>query len=234
MSVKTYSLKNDGNMKLSTNFAVKEFGCKDGSDTILIDSDLVYILQKIREHFGKSCLINSAYRTTTYNAKVGGAKASYHTKGQAADIVIKGVKPEEVAIYAESIGILGIGLYSNFTHVDTRTKKYFWKLKDGNSVNTFGGHAAASTTSHTMTTSDVGIELIKSFEGCRLLAYQDSVGIWTIGYGHTNGVIKDQKITEAQATAYLKEDLAKAEKAVNEKQLGINQNQFDALVSFTF
>ena len=49
-----------------------------------------------------------------------------------------------------------------------------------------------------------------------------------------NYELVDQKITEAQATAYLKEDLAKAEKAVNEKQLGINQNQFDALVSFTF
>lgn len=101
MSVKTYSLKSVGNTKLSTNFAVKEFGCKDGSDIILIDTDVVDVLQKIRDHFVKICLINSAYRTTTYNAKVGGAKASYHTKGQAADIVINGVipevKPEEVA-----------------------------------------------------------------------------------------------------------------------------------------
>lgn len=84
--------------------------------------------------------------------------------------------------------------------------------------------------------SDTGLALIKRYEGCRLTAYQDSVGILTIGYGHTAGVKVGQAITQAQADAYLKSDCAAAEKAVN-GYVGIynwNQNQFDALVSFTF
>lgn len=85
------------------------------------------------------------------------------------------------------------------------------------------------------TTSQKGIDLIKSFEGCRLTAYQDSVGVWTIGYGHTSGVYSGMTITEAQAEAYLKSDLVTSENAVNKYvTYAINQNQFDALVSFTF
>lgn len=80
------------------------------------------------------------------------------------------------------------------------------------------------------------LTLIKNFEGCKLTAYQDSVGIWTIGYGHTTGISKGQIITQAQADAYLKSDCATAEKAVNsyDSKYHWNQNQFDALVSFTF
>lgn len=86
------------------------------------------------------------------------------------------------------------------------------------------------------TVSETGLALIKRFEGCRLSAYQDSVGIWTIGYGHTSGVSKGQTITQAQADAYLRADCANAEKAVNRYMdtYHWNQNQFDALVSFTF
>lgn len=84
-------------------------------------------------------------------------------------------------------------------------------------------------------TSQAGVNLIKSFEGCRLTAYQDSAGVWTIGYGHTSGVKKGMTITEAQAEAYLKGDLGTAENAVNGKvTYSIKQNQFDALVSFTY
>lgn len=87
-----------------------------------------------------------------------------------------------------------------------------------------------------LTISEKGLALIKQFEGCRLSAYQDSVGVWTIGYGHTSGVKSGQTITQAQATAYLKEDCAAAEKAVNsyDRIYHWKQNQFDALVSFTF
>lgn len=85
------------------------------------------------------------------------------------------------------------------------------------------------------TTSQVGINLIKSFEACKLTAYQDSAGVWTIGYGHTSGVESGMKITQAQADAYLKADLKTSENAVNNKvTYSIKQNQFDALVSFTF
>lgn len=84
--------------------------------------------------------------------------------------------------------------------------------------------------------SNNGLSLIKRFEGCRLTAYQDSIGIWTIGYGHTSGVSKGQTITQVQADRYLKADCANAEKAVNKyhSKYHWNQNQFDALVSFTF
>lgn len=125
-SIKEYSLVKNGNDKLSDNFTVKEFRCKDGSDKILIDNNLVEILQNIRNHFNKPVSINSAYRTVEHNKKVGGSSKSYHLKGMAADIVVSGVKPLEVAKYAENIGVLGIGLYDTFTHVDTRTTKSFW------------------------------------------------------------------------------------------------------------
>ena len=61
MAIKAYSYAKDGNRKLSANFAVKEFRCKDGSDPIFIDDELVTLLQKIRDHFGKSVTITSAY-----------------------------------------------------------------------------------------------------------------------------------------------------------------------------
>lgn len=86
-----------------------------------------------------------------------------------------------------------------------------------------------------MKTDKKGIELIKEFEGCKLKAYQDSVGVWTIGYGHTKGVNKGDSITQKQADQYLIEDLADAENAVNRLvKVEINQDMFDALVSFTF
>lgn len=87
-----------------------------------------------------------------------------------------------------------------------------------------------------MKTSENGIRLIKQFEGCRLSAYQCAAGVWTIGYGHTAGVKKGQRITQAQAEQYLKTDLTSFEKKV-EKYDSIyhwNQNQFDALISFAF
>ena len=87
-----------------------------------------------------------------------------------------------------------------------------------------------------MKTSQEGIKLIEEFEGCRLTAYQDVVGVWTIGYGHTKNVKKGQAITKEQAEHYLIQDLEKAEKNVNsfDHIYHWNQNQFDALVSFAF
>ena len=75
MALNVYSLERDGEKSLSKNFKVKEFRCKDGSDPIFIDSELVEILQKVRDHFGSPVIINSAYRTAAYNLRkmVGGA-----------------------------------------------------------------------------------------------------------------------------------------------------------------
>lgn len=125
-TIKQFSLIKDGETQLSNNFKVKEFKCKDGYDTILIDLTLVNYLQKIRDYFNKPVIINSAYRTTAYNAKVGGATKSKHLYGMACDIKINGVAPKVIAAYAETLGILGIGLYDSFVHVDTRTTKSFW------------------------------------------------------------------------------------------------------------
>lgn len=87
-----------------------------------------------------------------------------------------------------------------------------------------------------MKTSQRGIDLIKQFECLRLTAYKCPAGVYTIGYGHTRGVKRGMKITEEEASAYLTADLRNSEKAV-ERYDGIyhwNQNEFDALVSFTF
>ena len=84
------------------------------------------------------------------------------------------------------------------------------------------------------TTNDAGLKLIESFEGLRLTAYQDSVGVWTIGYGHTKGVKQGQTITQQQAERFLQQDLAVAEAAVNRLGLTLSDNQFAALVSSTF
>ena len=84
-----------------------------------------------------------------------------------------------------------------------------------------------------------GLDLIKQYEGCRLAAYRCAAGVWTIGYGHTAGVHSGMTITQAQADAYLQQDVAKFEKYVNNPAYvpimeQLNQNQFDALVSFAF
>ena len=85
-----------------------------------------------------------------------------------------------------------------------------------------------------MKTSQNGVNFIKRHEGLRLKAYQDVAGVWTIGYGSTGGVREGDTINEAQAKTLLSEDLQTAEREVNRHKLNINQNQFDALVSFTF
>lgn len=134
--------------KLSENFDSDEFDChgKDCCSKTLVDPELIEILQRIRNHFGKAITITSGYRCPTHNSKVSKAKNSYHTKGRAADFTVNGVEPRDVAKYAESIGIKGIGLYETkddgfFVHVDTRDTKAFWYGQAESPVTTFGGVA---------------------------------------------------------------------------------------------
>ena len=68
----------------------------------------------------------------------------------------------------------------------------------------------------TMIISTAGVDLLTHFEGLRLEAYQDSVGVWTIGYGHTKGVIPSMKITESQANNLLKTELIEYQNYINE------------------
>ena len=137
MAIKQYSLKADSKKKLSPNFTVYEFRCRDGSDVVMIDEILVMLLQCIREHFGKPITITSGYRTAAHNTAVGGAKSSQHLLGRAADIQVAGVSVEDVAAYAESLlpGWGGVGRYpvkagrtKGWVHVDTRAKKSRWTM----------------------------------------------------------------------------------------------------------
>ncbi|MCQ2978248.1 MAG: D-Ala-D-Ala carboxypeptidase family metallohydrolase [Clostridia bacterium] len=131
MTVKVYYVSKSGEEKLSTNFKVKEFQCHDKTDKVLIDTNLVSLLQSVRTHFGKPVIITSAYRTSEYNASIGGSSKSNHVKGMAADIQIAGISPVIVGMYLESLNAGGIGLYAygaytGFNHVDTRSIKYRW------------------------------------------------------------------------------------------------------------
>ncbi len=126
--IKAYSKAKNGNTKLSSNFKVREFVCNDGSDPIFISPELVEVLQKIRDHFGKPVNINSGFRTASYNKKVGGATYSQHLYGTAADIRISGVSPKNIAAYAETLlsNKGGIGTYRDFVHIDVREVKSRW------------------------------------------------------------------------------------------------------------
>jgi lysozyme len=85
------------------------------------------------------------------------------------------------------------------------------------------------------TLSSNGEGLIKSFESCKLQAYQDEHGVWTVGWGHTAGVGEGMTCTQAQADAWFEEDIRSTVSLVDDSlTTNVNQNQFDALVSFTF
>lgn len=133
-------------VQVTQNFSSTEFDCHgQGCCSITkIDPKLAEYLQQIRKHFGKPVIVTSAYRCEKHNKNIGGATKSYHMRGQAADIVVSGVTSQEVAKYAESIGILGIGLYETskdgyFVHIDTRTTKFFWYGQSQQPRSTFGG-----------------------------------------------------------------------------------------------
>lgn len=85
-----------------------------------------------------------------------------------------------------------------------------------------------------MTISQKGIDLIKTFEGCKLFAYRDSVGIPTIGWGHVKDVKMGMSITQKQAEEFLKGDIKPIERLLNGMGINYTQNQFDALTSWIF
>ena len=130
VEINAYSKAKDGGKKLSANFTVKEFACKDGSDAVLTAPRLVMVLQSIRSHFAAPVVIHSAYRTPQYNAKVGGAAHSQHCYGTAADISVKGQPPAAVAAYARELmpDWGGVGVYAGqgFTHIDVRETRADW------------------------------------------------------------------------------------------------------------
>lgn len=138
--LEAWSRTRDGTRKLSANFTVAEFACKDGSDPVFVDSSLAALLQKIRDHFGRPVVITSGYRTAAHNAAVGGSKSSQHLLGRAADFHVEGVPVAAVAAYAETLlpSRGGIGRYpkdaahpkrsTGWVHIDTRAGKSRWKM----------------------------------------------------------------------------------------------------------
>lgn len=85
-----------------------------------------------------------------------------------------------------------------------------------------------------MRASQTLVDHIKKFESCVLTAYQDTAGVWTIGYGHTKGVKKGDRITRYQAEQLLREDLATFEAAANKVKRISTQGKYDAIVDFMF
>lgn len=122
--------------RLSKNFTLDEFKSKDGAETppeILENlRQLAKNLQVLRDYLGKSIKINSGYRSPEHNKAVKGEKNSYHTKGKAADIVVSGYTPTQLAavifklIEENKISQGGVGIYPTFVHYDIRGKKARW------------------------------------------------------------------------------------------------------------
>jgi len=121
---------------MTEHFKKEEFRSKDGAHfPYEVKQNLKVLaeqLEVLREHFQKPININSGYRSPEHNAKVGGAENSQHLLGKAADVVIDGVSPDEVA---DAIEFLidnkmmkqgGLGRYNSFTHYDIRGKKSRW------------------------------------------------------------------------------------------------------------
>tara|TARA_R100000152_G_C6724791_1_gene150214 strand:+ start:158 stop:577 length:420 start_codon:yes stop_codon:yes gene_type:complete len=122
--------------KLTKNFSLKEFRCKDGTDVPdeYMDNvqELADNLQVLRDHLGKSIRVISGYRSPKYNRKIDGARRSQHLTASGADIKIKGLLPVEIKVIILDLireGKMkegGIGVYKGFLHYDIRGKKVRW------------------------------------------------------------------------------------------------------------
>lgn len=141
-------------VKVSAHFYSTEFDCHGNGccSQTKVNEQLIEYLEQIREHFNAPITITSPYRCIYHNRNVvGGAVNSRHEKGDAADFVVKGHSPREVAQYCESIGILGIGLYESakdgyFVHIDTRGYRSFWYGQAEQPRTTFGTYVGTTST----------------------------------------------------------------------------------------
>lgn len=125
---------------VTANFSSGEFDCKGARcrcTVTRIDSRLARKLQMLRRLCGSAVYITSGNRCPTHNRSVGGSSASFHlnTTGKAADIVVAGMTPAQVAKLAQQLGFTGIGRYDGtagrFVHVDVRPKAYYWHNTSG-------------------------------------------------------------------------------------------------------
>ena len=113
---------------LNQYFNRNEFACRCGCGEDTVDVQLLAVLTKVREHFGKPLIINSAHRCRKHNTAIGSNNRSQHVRGKAADIVVVGIDPTEVHKYLLDTypDSFGIGGYLLFTHIDVRNKKARW------------------------------------------------------------------------------------------------------------
>ena len=123
-------------MKLTENFSLHEFRCRDGSDVpdeyMENVKELAENLQVLRDKIGKPITVISGYRSPEYNKKIDGARRSQHMLAKAGDLIVKGMTPDEVK--AEIVQLIkdgkmkkgGVGLYTHFTHYDVRGFNRRW------------------------------------------------------------------------------------------------------------
>ena len=115
------------NIQIAEYCILREFQCRDGSNQVVLHSRLLSRLQSLRSALGRPVYITSGYRNPQHNARVGGAPDSLHLKGMAADIVVRGMHPEDLAQASREAGFTGIGVYSTFLHVDIRETPARWR-----------------------------------------------------------------------------------------------------------
>lgn len=123
-------------MKLTENFSLHEFRCRDGSDVpneyMGNVRELAENLQVLRGKIGKPITVISGYRSPEYNKKIGGARRSQHMIANAGDLIVKDMTPDELK--AEIVQLIkegkmkkgGVGLYTHFTHYDVRGFNRRW------------------------------------------------------------------------------------------------------------
>lgn len=139
MATVTYSVAKDGNKALSAHFKVREFRCKDGSDKIIINPELILILEKLFSKMNAySITITSGYRTPTHSVAVGGYSTDQHTKGNATDIkVSKNAKTyftgKQICCALEDLNHQGgVGYINNTSvHLDVRGHKVWFDETNG-------------------------------------------------------------------------------------------------------
>lgn len=116
-----YLLQND--LKLSSHFLLSEFACRDPEDDpahVMIDYKLIESLESFRAMIEKPLVINSGFRTPSWNSRLNGSPRSQHLSGRAADIQMLGYDGDKILVFAVHAGFRGIGFYDGFIHLDVR------------------------------------------------------------------------------------------------------------------
>ena len=118
--------------RLSKNFTSEEFECPCCGE-LIVSPALISKLQELRDIVGKPIRITSGYRCIQYNKSVDGYSNSPHTEGVAADIKVKGMTPVTLAVLADRIKYIRIGIYKSHTHIDIKcpNPSKYWLVKNG-------------------------------------------------------------------------------------------------------